>query len=62
MSVPIAIVHNPALTAAAEPELEPPGTLSLSHGFLHVGVFELIFKLVRASRIGILLRSDLNLA
>ena len=27
-----------------------------------VGVFELIFKLVRASRIGILLRSDLNLA
>src|SRR3954453_13797150 len=34
VSVPIAHGAAPAATAAAEPPLEPPGTRSVSHGFL----------------------------
>ncbi len=33
VSVPSVASHSPAATAAAEPPLEPPGTLELSCGF-----------------------------
>ena len=49
VSVPIANVHNPALTAAAEPELEPPGTFSKSQGLRQVGVLVLIPKVPNAN-------------
>ena len=32
VSVPIAAAHSPAATAAAEPELEPPGVRSSAYG------------------------------
>ena len=34
VSLPVATGANPPATAAADPELEPPATLSRFHGFL----------------------------
>ena len=42
VSVPIAKVVNPLLTETADPELEPPGTFAIFHGFLQVLVVVLM--------------------